>query len=31
MSPRLYGHTANGAPITDETIQELADEAERGY
>lgn len=31
MSGRLYGHTKNGKPITDEMIEELADEAERGY
>lgn len=28
---RTYGHTKNGRPITDEMIEELADEAERGY
>lgn len=31
MSARTYGHTKSGKPITDETIQELADEAGRGY
>jgi CRISPR-associated endonuclease/helicase Cas3 len=31
MSERVYGHTKGGAPITDEMIQALADEAERGY
>ncbi|MGQ0521203.1 MAG: CopG family transcriptional regulator [Actinomycetota bacterium] len=25
------GHTTSGAPITDELIEELADEAERGF
>lgn len=28
---RIYGHTKSGKPITDEMIEELADEAERGY
>ncbi len=28
---RTYGHTNNGEPITDEVIERLADEAERGY
>lgn len=31
MSERTYGHTQSGEPITDATIEELADEAERGY
>jgi CRISPR-associated endonuclease/helicase Cas3 len=31
MSERVYGHTKNGEPITDEMIERLADEAERGY
>lgn len=31
MSERTYGHTKSGAPITDELIERLADEAERGY
>lgn len=31
MSERTYGHTKSGEPITDATIEELADEAERGY
>ena len=31
MSKRTYGHTKSGTPITDELIEELADEAERGY
>lgn len=31
MSEHTYGHTKSGEPITDTTIEELADEAERGY
>jgi CRISPR-associated endonuclease/helicase Cas3 len=31
MSERVYGHTKSGTPITDEMIEALADEAERGY
>ena len=31
MSKRTYGHTKSGTPITDELIEDLADEAERGY
>jgi CRISPR-associated endonuclease/helicase Cas3 len=31
MSRRTYGHTKSGKPITDEMIEQLADEAERGY
>lgn len=31
MTKRTYGHTRSGKPITDELIEELADEAERGY
>jgi CRISPR-associated endonuclease/helicase Cas3 len=31
MSERTYGHTKSGKPITDEMIERLADEAERGY
>lgn len=31
MTKRTYGHTASGTPITDELVEELADEAERGY
>src|SRR5579871_5167370 len=31
MTERIYGHTKGGAPITDETVEALADEAERGY
>lgn len=28
---RVYGHSKSGEPITDETIEHLAAEAERGY
>jgi predicted HicB family RNase H-like nuclease len=28
---RVYGHTKSGKPITEELIEELVDEAERGY
>jgi hypothetical protein len=31
MAEKIYGHTKNGEPITDETIKALAAEAERGY
>lgn len=31
MTKRPYGHTKSGTPITDELIDQLADEAERGY
>lgn len=31
MSGRTYGHMKSGAPITDEMIEKLAEEAERGY
>lgn len=31
MSEPTYGHTKTGEPITAEMIEELADEAERGY
>ena len=31
MSEQIYGHTADGRPITDDMIGALADEAERGY
>ena len=31
VSGRTYGHTETGKPITDETIDELAAEAERDY
>jgi CRISPR-associated endonuclease/helicase Cas3 len=28
---RVYGHTKAGEPVTDEMIEQLADEADRGY
>jgi CRISPR-associated endonuclease/helicase Cas3 len=31
MTKRIHGHTKSGTPITDELIEQLADEAERGY
>jgi len=31
MTKRTYGHTKSGTPITDELLDRLADEAERGY
>lgn len=31
MTKRTYGHTTTGTPITDEVIEQLVDEAERGY
>jgi hypothetical protein len=31
MTKRTYGHTKSGTPITDDLIDELADDAERGY
>ncbi|MCL4446010.1 MAG: ribbon-helix-helix domain-containing protein [Actinobacteria bacterium] len=31
MSKRIYGQTESGRPIDDELIDQLADEAERGY
>jgi CRISPR-associated endonuclease/helicase Cas3 len=31
MSNEIHGHTKSGAPITDELIEQLADEAERGF
>lgn len=31
MSERIHGHTKSGKPITDELVEQLADEAERGY
>ena len=31
MSEQVYGHTADGQPITDDMIEALADDAERGY
>lgn len=29
--PKSHGKRADGTPITDETVEALADEAERGY
>jgi hypothetical protein len=31
MTKRTRGHTTTGTPITDELIEQFADEAERGY
>ncbi len=31
MSTESHGHTKSGAPLTDEVIEGLADEAEQGY
>jgi hypothetical protein len=31
VTKRTYGHTTSGTPVTDRLIEELADEAERGY
>ena len=31
MSKRTYGHTKSGTPVTDELVEQLADEAEHGY
>lgn len=31
MTKRTHGHTRSGTPITDELIEQLADEAEAGY
>lgn len=31
MTKRTDGHTKSGTPITDELIDQLADEAEQGY
>ncbi|HVA06871.1 MAG TPA: YlcI/YnfO family protein [Acidimicrobiales bacterium] len=31
MTKRIYGHTKDGRPIDDAMIEQLADEAERGY
>lgn len=31
MSNRTYSHTKPGAPVTDGLIEQLADQAERGY
>lgn len=31
MTKRIYGHTKSVTPITDDLIEELAEEAEAGY
>jgi hypothetical protein len=31
MTKRTYGRTKSGTPITDKMLEQLADEAERGY
>ncbi len=31
MSKRTYGHTRSGTPVTDALLEQLAEEAERGY
>jgi len=31
MNDPIHGHTKSGAPITDALIEDLADEAERGF
>ena len=31
MTKRTHGHTSSGTPITDELIEQLADEADAGY
>ncbi|MHB1518389.1 MAG: ribbon-helix-helix protein, CopG family [Acidimicrobiales bacterium] len=31
MPGRVYGHTKNGELITEQTIEQLAEDAERGY
>jgi len=31
MSTEPHGHTKSGTPLTDELIEQLADEAEQGY
>ena len=31
MTKRTHGHTKAGTPITDDVVERLADEAERGY
>lgn len=31
MSAEHHGHTRSGAPLTDEVIERLADEAKQGY
>ncbi len=31
MTERIFGHTKSGVPVTESTIERLADEADRGY
>lgn len=31
MTKRMHGHTKSGKPVTDEMVEALAAEAERGY
>lgn len=31
MTKRTHGHTKSGAPITDEMVEQLTEEAEHGY
>lgn len=31
MTKRMYGHTRSGAPVDDDLVNRLADEAETGY
>ncbi len=31
MTKRVHGHTKSGKPVTDEMVESLAAEAERGY
>ena len=31
MTKRTYGHTKSGTPITEELLEQFADEAERGF
>lgn len=31
MTKRTHGHTKSGAPITEEIVEQLADEAEQGH
>jgi Ribbon-helix-helix protein, copG family len=31
MTERIYGHTAKGTPITDDMVEQVAEEAERGF
>lgn len=31
MTKRIYGHAKSGTPITDDLVEEFADEADAGY